>query len=180
MALVRGEGHPGGREPAPGDLRLIQDFVNTVDRENGVDLLGTRAGAQAWLSHRDLPGRANLAQMVEVREALRVLLLRAGGEADGHTVLERAARRGRIVPAFGPGTLRAEAGGLDGVLAEIAAAAFLAQADGRWARLKACPRSVCQWAFYDRSPNARATWCAMELCGNREKAAAHYRRAGPR
>jgi predicted RNA-binding Zn ribbon-like protein len=48
--------------------------------------------------------------------------------------------------------------------------------DGSWARLKACPRDVCQWAFYDRSPANRATWCSMQVCGNRIKASTYYRR----
>jgi len=42
--------------------------------------------------------------------------------------------------------------------------------------LKACPREVCGWAFYDRSPNNRATWCSMRVCGNRVKAGSYYRR----
>jgi predicted RNA-binding Zn ribbon-like protein len=48
--------------------------------------------------------------------------------------------------------------------------------DGTWPRLKACPRTVCQWAFYDRSTNASATWCSMAICGGREKASSYYRR----
>jgi predicted RNA-binding Zn ribbon-like protein len=48
--------------------------------------------------------------------------------------------------------------------------------DGSWPRLKACPRDVCGWAFYDRSSNASATWCSMAVCGGRVKAGAYYRR----
>jgi len=42
--------------------------------------------------------------------------------------------------------------------------------------MKACPRDVCGWAFYDRSSNASATWCSMSVCGGRAKAGAYYRR----
>ena len=58
----------------------------------------------------------------------------------------------------------------------VAAAAFAAMLDGSWRRLKACPREVCGWAFYDRSSNASATWCSMQVCGGRAKAGAYYRR----
>ena len=42
-----------------------------------------------------------------------------------------------------------------------------AMLDGTWSRLKAC-RNCC-WSFYDYSPNRSATWCSMQLCGNRSK-----------
>ena len=54
--LVRGAAQSGGREPAEGDLRLVQDFVNTLDRENGVELFDGPEGLAAWLDHRALPG----------------------------------------------------------------------------------------------------------------------------
>jgi predicted RNA-binding Zn ribbon-like protein len=59
---------------------------------------------------------------------------------------------------------------LDGVVA-IALGAML---DGSWSRLKAC-RNCC-WSFYDYSPNRSATWCSMQLCGNRTKTRAYRRR----
>jgi predicted RNA-binding Zn ribbon-like protein len=46
--------------------------------------------------------------------------------------------------------------------------------DGSWSRLKAC-RNCC-WSFYDYSPNRSATWCSMQLCGNRKKTRAYRRR----
>jgi predicted RNA-binding Zn ribbon-like protein len=46
--------------------------------------------------------------------------------------------------------------------------------DGTWGRLKACRN--CHWSFYDRSPNRSATWCSMQLCGNRTKTRAYRRR----
>ena len=46
--------------------------------------------------------------------------------------------------------------------------------DGSWARLKACRN--CRWSFYDYSPNRSATWCSMQLCGNRTKTREYRRR----
>ena len=176
--LVTGGAQPGDREPAPGDLRLVQDFVNTVDRENGVELLDGVAGARDWLRQRSLPSRgvtaATVAHMIEVREALRTLLL-GDDDAAARATLDAAARRAGLRPAFAPDGPRVVA---DTPLGEVLAVAFTAMVDGRWARLRACPRDVCGWVFYDRSPANRATWCSMAVCGNRVKAGTYYRRRG--
>jgi len=181
--LITGVVQSGGRPPADGDLRLVQDFVNTLDREHHNDLLDGPEGLAAWLEHRgfaaDGLGPADVAHAVEVREALRALLLaNNGGPAapSAHAVLDGAARRAGLVPAFGPAALVPEAGGLDGALGRVLAVAFAAMLDGRWARLKACPRDVCGWVFLDRSHANRGTWCSMRVCGNRVKAGAYYRR----
>jgi predicted RNA-binding Zn ribbon-like protein len=34
----------------------------------------------------------------------------------------------------------------------------------------------CGYAFFDRSKNRSAAWCAMSICGNRTKNRAYYRR----
>jgi predicted RNA-binding Zn ribbon-like protein len=59
-------------------------------------------------------------------------------------------------------------------LDEVAAVALAAMLDGSWPRLKACRN--CHWSFYDYSPNRSATWCSMQLCGNRKKTRAYRRR----
>src|SRR5215208_2253448 len=168
-ALLSGTVHPGGREPAPGRLALVQMLVNTVDREHGPDLLADLAGLRDWLAAREL------------REALRALMHANNGapeEPGARGVLEAAAARAELratLPLEGPELVPAR-GGVDGALGRVVAAAFAAMLDGSWARLKACPRDVCGWAFYDRSSNASATWCSMSVCGGRVKAGAYYRR----
>jgi predicted RNA-binding Zn ribbon-like protein len=182
--LLSGLVHPGGREPAPGALALVQAFVNTVDREHGPDLLDDAAGLEEWLDRHLMPARVSRAELDharEVREALRTLLLVNNGEPydpSAQVVLERAARHARLEPAFAPdgAALVSRAKGVDAALGRILAAAFAAMLDGSWQRLKACPREVCGWAFYDRSTNASATWCSMRVCGGRVKAGAYYRR----
>ena len=49
-----------------------------------------------------------------------------------------------------------------------------AQLTGDWQRMKACRQ--CEYAFFDRSKNRSAAWCAMSICGNRTKNRAYYRR----
>ena len=66
--------------------------------------------------------------------------------------------------------VRADGDAIDGIVAT----AFGAMIDGTWERLKACRN--CHWSFYDYSPNRSATWCSMQLCGNRTKTRAYRRR----
>ena len=183
MDLVQGRAQSGGREPAEGDLRLVQDFVNTLDREHGVELLDRPDGLALWLDHRDYAhdglGDADVARALELREALRAVLLanNGGPDPDGaYEVLAAFARDAGLTPEFDTARLQPSAAGLDAAFGEILAVAFAAMLDGRWARLKACPRDACGWVFHDRSPANRGTWCSMRICGNRVKANAYYRR----
>lgn len=55
--------------------------------------------------------------------------------------------------------------------------AFSIIADPReLSRVKTCPGDNCGWMFLDETKNGRRTWCLMETCGNRAKAARHYQR----
>lgn len=55
--------------------------------------------------------------------------------------------------------------------------AFTIVADPReLGRVKTCPGENCGWMFVDETKNSRRTWCLMETCGNRAKAARHYQR----
>jgi|SRR5829696_1415467 predicted RNA-binding Zn ribbon-like protein len=183
--LVTGAVQSGGRPPAEDDLRLVQDFVNTLDREHHNELFDGPDGLAAWLEHRGLDAgelrAADVERALAVREALRALLLANNGgpqAPDAYAALEAAARRARLEARFSPAgaALAPAAGGLDGALGHVLAVAFAAMIDGRWARLKACPRDVCGWVFLDRSHANRSTWCSMRICGNRVKAGTYYRR----
>jgi predicted RNA-binding Zn ribbon-like protein len=172
---------PGRREPAPQPLRLVQAFVNTRDVENGVEELTSPEALRDALARigvlngDDAPfGVSDLRHALEVREALRELLLANNGGSVGPAALatlERAARSGHVGISFSPtrAELVAEARGVDGALGRILAVIPVAVADGSWPRLKACPREVCHWVFYDRSRNHSSTWCSMSVCGNRTK-----------
>src|SRR5918999_1778385 len=66
--------------------------------------------------------------------------------------------------------------GLDdpGALGTVLAVVYDALRDGSWSRLKTCRN--CGWAFWDESRNRSATWCSMQLCGNRLKVRRYRRR----
>ncbi len=144
----------------------MQLFVNSVDLEHEVDWLPD------WLAERGVAESLDRARAL--REALRALLVANGGGAlDPGAVeaVDRAAARLSIrLGADGRPRVGSDGDPLDHVVA-VALAAML---DGSWQRLKACRN--CRWAFYDYSKNRSATWCSMQLCGNRTKTRAYRRR----
>jgi predicted RNA-binding Zn ribbon-like protein len=151
---------------APGALRPVQEFLNSVDLENEVDWLPD------WLEERGLG--SELERAVALRAALRELAIANSGgpaAAEAVAVVNRAAARlAPRVDAASRVSIVSHGDDLDGVVA----AAFGAMLDGSWARLKACRN--CHWSFYDYSPNRSAAWCSMQLCGNRAKTRAYRRR----
>jgi predicted RNA-binding Zn ribbon-like protein len=170
---------------ATGRLGLIQDFVNTRELDPEREVLATPDALAGWLRvHgllRDGPAvDADLRRAVELREALRRLLLaNNGGEASDADValLNRAALESSLRPRFlagGQVALEPDAGGAQGALGRLLAEVSAAMNDGTWPRLKACANDECQWAFFDRSKNRSGHWCSMESCGNRAKAR-HFR-----
>ena len=175
-------------QPAPGDLAIVERFINTADLDTGADALGDPEQLTAWLREAGLAepvdsfDEAGRERVVAVREALRSLLLANHGEpADpgAIAVLDRAARDARVVVTFGAdgsARLAPAGGGVDGVVASLLGIVASAQAEGTWSRLKACPADACGWAFYDRSRNRSRTWCTMSVCGNRAKARSYRAR----
>jgi predicted RNA-binding Zn ribbon-like protein len=151
---------------APEPLREVQLFLNSVDLEHDNDWLPD------WLDERGLAGELERARTL--REALRALVLANNGAAVDQPALELVnGAAERLSLRVGPDAGLHVGGGrdaLDGVVS-IALGAML---DGTWPRLKAC-RNCC-WSFYDYSPNRSATWCSMQLCGNRTKTRAYRRR----
>jgi predicted RNA-binding Zn ribbon-like protein len=152
---------------APEPLRRVQLLVNSRDAHSEIEWL------PEWLAENEL-GESERARAADLREALRSLALANNGfplEAAAREAFNRAAERASLRLDH-DGELRAHGRGdaLDGVVAVVLGAMI----DGTWGRLKACRN--CNWSFYDYSPNRSATWCSMQLCGNRSKTRAYRRR----
>jgi predicted RNA-binding Zn ribbon-like protein len=182
-----GPGNSVPEKTAPGALELVQRFINSVDLESGEDELGGPDELRAWLVERDLIGRddavtqADFRRALDVREGLRALLMANNGMArDDERVerLDRAAARAGVRVRFQTGEprLAPEASGVDGAIGRLMAIVAGSVEQGTWRRLKACPRDVCHWAFFDHSKNRSGRWCQMEVCGNIEKARAFRER----
>jgi predicted RNA-binding Zn ribbon-like protein len=182
---------PGNRDPAPPPLDLVQAFVNTWDREGGVERFDSPASLAAWLrTHRLIRARdrvsgRDLRDALELREALRELLLEHNGEpasAHAHATFARYAATSLLAASLdekGEVVLAAARGGAAGAWSRIMAAIAQASTAGTWLRLKACRADVCQWAFFDHSKNRSSHWCTMEICGARAKMR-RYRERHPR
>jgi predicted RNA-binding Zn ribbon-like protein len=156
-------------------LRLVQKLLNTRDGEHGNEWLGTPRELGSWLEQNGIAlGRltsTDVDRMLRVREALRKLVIvnNHGGEVEAgdRRILDSEAQSATLRVSFDPPDLVPAARGIDGALARIFAVVHESMRDGTWERLKGCRN--CHWAFYDESKNRSATWCSMELCGNRLK-----------
>jgi predicted RNA-binding Zn ribbon-like protein len=169
-------------KPAPGPLRRVQAFINTIDLESGQDRLRAVEDARPWLVANELlasdaPLREDdLRTVVAFREGLRALVIQ---NTDGQppaagtvsTLNEIAGQEFARVTIAADGGVRLAPirddirGRLLTMLLDIADA----QCDGTWVHMKACANDDCLWAFYDRSRNHGGTWCDMATCGNKLK-----------
>ena len=180
---------PGGRPKAPGRLELLQRFINSHNHDFPAewDRIETPEKAQAWLRQKrlvapdDRISGADAARLRELREALRALVIanQGGGQAPAAAidVLRRASGRARLQVGFDDAArtaLEPARRGADGAIATLLGILHEAQLSGQWSRLKGCRQ--CEYAFFDRSKNRSAAWCAMSICGNRTKNRAYYRR----
>jgi predicted RNA-binding Zn ribbon-like protein len=179
---------PGGRPKAPGRLELLQRFINSYNHDfpREWDRIGTPEGAEAWLRQKRLvaPGDrisdADVARLRELREAIRALAIaNHGGQsrAAATDIIRRLSGTAQLsvsIDDTGRTALEPTGRGVDGAVATLLGILHEAQLTGHWSRLKGCRR--CGYAFFDRSKNRSAAWCAMSICGNRTKNRAYYRR----
>ena len=168
------------RPDAPGPIAVVRDFVNTDDREAGVDRLVTAAGLTAYLREEGLllgsvrASRRDLDQALELRAGLRAALVaHHDGRSDPITGLGAAVERLEVHLTWsedGP-RLEPRRPGVQAALARIGIAAHEAARDGTWPRLKICSSDACEWAYFDHSKNQSRRWCEYG-CGNRAKSRA--------
>jgi predicted RNA-binding Zn ribbon-like protein len=179
---------PGGRPKAPGRLELLQRFINTHNHDlpPDWDRIGSGEKAREWLRQKaliaedDRVSNADAERLRELREAIRRLVIaNHSGEPDAAAaevvrVASRAAPLAIGVDDGGRTSLEPACDGVDGAVATLLGILHEAQLTGDWSRMKACRQ--CEYAFFDRSRNRSAAWCAMSICGNRTKNRAYYRR----
>lgn len=179
--------------PAPGDLRLVQDFVNTLDLPEDRDDLASPQDLETWLSRRGLLAEEDSLrdeewrQALDLREALRaVIRCHNRGAALDRTILERL--NGIVAQVVMPHRLRflldgstryeIDATGWLGAIAGLLGHVVDAVQEGRWVRLKECHGETCRRIFYDGSSNRVGKWCNSRRCANRVHTR-KYRRRGP-
>ena len=190
-----------GNEPALDLLNTVP-----VLAEGPVDLLANFADLTAWLSAAGLLGEPEarslrhrwdgrkeaevaVARAKRLREALREVLTArlSGGKmpARAMEILNEALGAGGTSSQIEwnektESFARTVHHGTDGKPAQ--AVTLLAEAAARLlterdlTNVRRCENPACVLHFYDTSKNHRRRWCSMDLCGNRMKVAAHYRR----
>jgi predicted RNA-binding Zn ribbon-like protein len=177
-----------GSKSAPGELGLLQAFINTIDLESGRDAIASPDLLARWLAVNGLIEErvhlddADHRRAVAVREGLRQLLLVNSGVAADRDRLQaldvigsQAALAVRV-DDNGAISLTPRTVGFDAAIARLLVIAHEATVDGTWPRLKACRRDSCHWAFYDHSRNRSGAWCSMAGCGSKEKSRAYRER----
>lgn len=174
--------------PAPGELRIVQAFVNTHDREAGTDELASPEALGNWFTRWGLAvgeiriSAADFKQALEVRQGLWSLIQLNWGAKVTPSVAERLDRLASEVPfrirfgGAGAARLEAREAGFDGALGRLFKIVYLAQVEGVWDRLKTCWSGECSRTFYDFSTNRSARWCIKSICGDRINTRRHRNR----
>jgi len=178
-----------------GEPVVAVDLINTAAAPGSPaadDLLATDRGAQAWwrveaarVPDGDLP---DLPALRRLRSALRDVI---EALADDRPVPQAAVSDLNLFMQSAPASTRLQLTGTglrvqtrwhgenggNPLLAFIATQAAVFLSDPSQAgRLRRCANPACSMIFI--AVNARRSWCAPGLCGNRVRVARHHRRAG--
>ncbi|GAA4550351.1 CGNR zinc finger domain-containing protein [Pseudonocardia xishanensis] len=178
---------------APGELGLVQDFLNTIEEGSAAppDLLATLPAAQEWADEvralwssldeacwgRDLPPltESDRRRLLAIRRRLFRGLFPTTTEDGGPTDVQAHAG---VRLTLSRGEVSAEPTGRGWAQFESALLliCYRARLAGHLRRLKTCKSHECDVVFYDRSPNNSAVWHDVRLCGNRANVRAHRAR----
>ena len=150
---------------APEPLRAVQLFVNSIDGEHEIDWLDD------WFAEHGPVAEPERAR--PLREAFRALALANNGVSLDPAALETLnASAARLSLRFDDrGRPRFDDGGDS--LDRLVAIAFASMLDGSWSRLR---RAAMPLVLLRRIADRSATWCSMQLCGNRAKTRAYRTR----
>jgi predicted RNA-binding Zn ribbon-like protein len=173
---------PRDPRPLPGEP-LALDLLNTVRRDAGGvhDLLDEPDGLRRWLAVHDLPAEPSegtRAALRAAREAIRAHVAAPDGPGtrDGvNAVLARGVLR-RVLTATGPED-HLVVDRPEDLPAWRAADDYVRLRAAGPDRIRRCDHPECVLHFYDTSARNTRRWCSMAGCGNRSKAARHYRRS---
>ena len=185
---------PGGDDPrwtsdiapAPGELKIVQAFVNTARRRKHAEELASPRALARWLARWRLVPEgleiqpAHLALAIALREGYRALIRVNSGRAldeEAAARLENAAAEVpvRVRVSGDGGIYLAPATDAVVVLGRLVGLLAAARLGPSWPQLKACGAPDCGAAFYDTTKSLNRKWCTLR-CGNRMAARASRRR----
>ena len=168
--------------------RPVLDFLATI-AERGVtklEKLRTGADLRDWIAQARLVDKPptispeELAHAKVVREAMfgviTSMIDNTPPRADHRRLVNATAAHARPTIELSPAAAVRRTGGLDAVLAALAADCLDLFDSPDRAGLHWCADSACTRPFIDRSRGHRRRWCGMKGCGDRAKAAAYRQR----
>jgi predicted RNA-binding Zn ribbon-like protein len=170
---------------------LSLDFVATVRHRGSQprDLLSKPEAFMKWLqlvgllaspaplSPRDHEGALLLREAIH--DTAKSVILREKPGKDDIDLINKAANVSIAIPQLHASADRViwqSTHPVKACLAIIARDAVKLIGDEERDHLKKCDSGSCQMLFVDTSPSNRRRWCAMSICGNRQKVALHRRR----
>ena len=182
--MVRAKSENAKPDPAPGDLELVQAFLNTAVLRKRHDAISSPSELARWLAQRKLSDSAqeisdaDHAKVIAAREAIRASIAANNGyrfDPAAVEALDTAVSDTRYRLTFdtdGAPRFEPTSSGVDGALARLLAIVTVAWNSGEWQHFKACADPTCGAAFF--GANHRSKWCTRR-CGDRMRAR-HFRR----
>ena len=176
----------GGRDKMR-DQERLPDYPAAIGWARAADALSAEEGELLSAMARQAPAEAaqRLAELQAFRESLYRLFsaLAAGREADPadencvRNAVAMAVDAARLAcrPNGCDWQIDPDKAGLNTLLGRVALSAQQLLLSSDMPYLRECER--CSWLFVDRSKNKRRRWCKTATCGNRARAAKHYRLA---
>lgn len=169
--------------PAPSDLRILQDFLNTQPVRDQTDRLSRTRDLGDWLAgHGILPAGTelsgdDLARARDLRAGLRAVAAASSGRAVDEATVARLGEVARYAEPrirFDRGVGRFETLGktFAEALGSLIGIVLQAQIEGRLRRFKICDRAGCRAVYYDASKAKNGRWCTAR-CGDRVRAQAY-------
>jgi predicted RNA-binding Zn ribbon-like protein len=163
--------------------RLCLDFVATLGSRGQLNLERLQAPgdlerwlAQAGLGARGPVSRADLADAIQLREAIGGLVLLDPGRRlpAAVRVVNQMAARAPLVPRLdgaGRASDWATGGTVSQGLSSVARDAIGLLSGPLITRVRSCAGPDCTILFIDTSRPGKRRWCSMEACGNQAKSA---------
>lgn len=170
-----------GSPPAPGNLALLEGFLNTWSEEMGIDDFGTAQSTEAWLRSVDLwKGAQKLTQaqhqkLVKFRSDLRAWILNKECTQPLNELISEISFQAEFT-STGEVQFRSTGAPFQRALGALVELISQSLQEGTWDRMKCCELPTCGWAFYDSTRSRTKRWCSMKTCGSRHKAREYYKR----
>ncbi|MCW3099466.1 MAG: hypothetical protein JWL77_5084 [Chthonomonadaceae bacterium] len=165
-------------------LQTFEDLVSWLRQAGAIDETAEAEALRQWSGTPE--GTRTLQYALHLRGVLRAMAQQITENlqvpADALEAINTTLRRRRGYTQVVPGDegyrrlFHLEVEEPEDLLVPVAEAAGDLICHGDLSLIRKCENPKCVLYFADTSKNRARRWCSMSVCGNRAKAAAHYRR----